>query len=1842
MKLLPLLKSAGTVVRKTIIPIYVSLGLVGCGLGSDNTNIQPIASAGNKIERFLSDADLNGNIVIQLKGTGQDNGGRITQYLWEIIAFQADDNNISLQQQVIFANPEQAETTFTVPAIDASYTLRLTVTDDAGASDSDIVRILIGSYAGNNPNVRTGIVSAGANQTVTSGDQVTLEATAENFSGDLSYEWRRISQSGLGTNLTNYKARIASFTAPDVFVTQDFVIQVRVSAQNEERTSQTTITVDPKPSSPGENVAPNANAGADQLALPGATVNLNGLGSDLDGIIASYNWTQTSDNTVIVDMTGSDTANMSFIAPNVDTLTFLRFSLQVYDDDGAVAADEVFVNINPNPPPPINRAPFARASANKTVMENVTVTLTDSGSTDADGTIDSYTWLQIGGPPIVLQTPNSASSSFTSPVFGQDTELSFQLTVTDNLGATGVDTTVVTVTANTQNVPPTADAGAGFSVSEGRIVTITGTGADPDGTIKSYLWSVIPNSFNLTLQSTNTDTVKFVAPRVTQSTQISLQFRVTDNRDASTTSVIIVTIDPIPNIVPVANAGPDQSIDSAKTVTLNGSGTDSNPGFIASYQWNVISGPAITLLSSSSASTSFLAPTVNQTSEIILELVVTDNNNAKASDTVIITVNPINAPPVANAGPDQAVASGAIVNLSGSGSDSGGAVTYQWSQTQGPTVTLVNSLAAKTRFTAPNLTQNSDIILRLTVTDNLGVAISDIVIITVLAANIPPVANAGANQTVTSGNPVLIDGSGSTDSDGNIVSYLWSQISGPALTLDSTNNNAPSLSFPAPAVTATNTIRLKLTVIDNSGDSASAFVDIIVNPANQPPIANAGPDFTAFSGDPVIITGAATDKDGTVVGYRWIYVSGPTVVLNNASTNEVSFTAAPVTQPSALVLELTVTDDQNATASDRVTINISPANKPPTANAGGDLVANSGAPVTVTGSGSDSDGQISSYLWTQTAGPSVTLSNTTTTVISFTAPSITLPTTIILQLKVTDNNNATAIDLVSIVVNVPPIANAGIDMSAASGSPVSITGSGSDIDGTISNYQWTQTTGPSVVLTAANTAIVSFTAPTVSIDTAITLQLTVTDNQQLSSASDPVTITITAPPPTTNIAPVANIAIPNRTAVSGDTVSITGSGSDSDGRIVSYNWIEFGGTTLALATANTATVSFVAPTVSAVTTFTLQLTVTDNQQAVGHALVSISVSPPAPNNILPVANAGLDKTVNEGITVVITGLASDADGSVSTTIWTQSSGPAVTLVNANTRNISLVAPPVLVQSIVVLAFTVTDNSGGTSTDVVNITVNPVNNPPVANAGADIIAQEQTPITLSGSGSSDADGTISSYLWKQIQGPVITLNTANQVQATFTAPAVTQTTILGFRLTVTDNSSASVIDTMLVTINPNNILPTANAGIDQTVTQAATVLLTGGGTDSDGTLTGFLWTQIMGTPTTPPTPTVNLILANTKDASFVAPAVTQQTSITLQLTVTDNSGGTATDLMIVTINPGNIPPIANAGLDINTNSATRVTLSGIASTDPDGTIAAYQWSQIGNLPLVTLSTPNAMTTQFTTPVVVGTPESLFFRLTVTDNLGATSIASSVIVTVYPPSSLSGRISSSPSNMVDLDVNDTSTTPVSNDGIISAQHIGNPGVLGGYVNLPRRGAAGNSFTAGDPVDVFHVTLNANQAITVYVGNPITGVNEIGLELLDTSGLVITASMSGTAIESIIAVAAGDYFIRVSAQAGASNYLLTMGTAPLQVQSNGWTLADDFIPGEVIVEFNNAGPVQQNTLSFKASEVGLTAKAGAAGRSMLMGIDKSNKSKAFSRLAVTTLNRISQDSSLQNKLDTLIAAA
>ena len=1044
--------------------------------------------------------------------------------------------------------------------------------------------------------------------------------------------------------------------------------------------------------------------------------------------------------------------------------------------------------------------------------------------------------------------------------------------------------------------------------------------------------------------------------------------------------------------VPTANAGPDQTITlPTNTATLSGSGSTTE-GTITSYRWTKVGGGNATLTNANSPTL-----TVNNLAVGIytFRLTVTDAAGNTAFDEARVTVNPevVNSPPVANAGADITITLPInSTNINGIGIDTDGSISsYNWTQRSGPSTATLSG-ATNPTLSARNLVEGT-YLFRLTVVDNDGASAFDEVNVIVKPAvvNSPPIANAGPDITVNlPTNTATLNGSGS-DSDGTIVSYAWTKISGPAVTL--TNADRPALSLSA-LVAGSYTFRL--TVTDDAGDRDSDDVNVIVVASNQSPTANAGSDISiTLPTNATNIVGRGNDPDGTIVSYLWVQIGGPTTAtLTNSNTATVS--VSNMVQ-GTYKFQLTVTDDDGAQASDIVNVIVAaaPVNEPPVANAGPDL--NIGLPVNsveLNGSGTDSDGNIVQYRWEKRSGPSSFILAGQTT------PTVTVNNlvagTYIFRLTVTDDDGATDYDEVTVVVspetvNQAPSANAGPDKNITLPiNTVTFNGSGTDSDGTIASYQWTQRSGPSTAtLSGANSA--SLTASNLVVGTYV-FRLIVVDNEGASD-SDNVTVVVSASnmPPVVYAGSDINIVLPT------NSVDIVGTASDSDGSIASTAWTQVGGTAASFTTSGT-TISL---TNLVAGTYVFRFSATDNDGATAQDDVEVIVTA---SNILPIVNAGADKTITLPTNSInITGRASDSDGTIVSYNWAKVSGPSASLTNANRATVTITN---MVEGVYVFSFTATDNDGGSRSDQVRVTVLPeaTNQTPIAEAGTNVVITLPTNIvTIHGSGT-DPDGTISSYLWTKKSGPS-SLNMVNATTASLTAESLVEGTYI-FTLTVTDDDGATDSDEVTVTVNPSNVnqSPLAKAGSDITlILPTNSTNIVGAGSDADGTIVSYLWSQVSG-------PSAATIVGASNATVSISNLV--EGTYTFNLNVTDDDNASDDDYVNVYVISSSVNqnPVANAGLDktiiLPTNS---VNLNGIAS-DLDGTVTSYAWSKISGPDAIINNRTNSVAT------VTNMVEGIYvFRLTVTDDDGATGF-DDVMVNV-----LSSDINQSPVAYAGEDVN-----------------------------------------------------------------------------------------------------------------------------------------------------------------------------------------------------------------------------
>ena len=374
--------------------------------------------------------------------------------------------------------------------------------------------------------------------------------------------------------------------------------------------------------------------------------------------------------------------------------------------------------------------------------------------------------------------------------------------------------------------------------------------------------------------------------------------------------------------------------------------------------------------------------------EVQLRTVYNDSegNQEDTSSWVTATGTPLNNSPIASAGPSQRAARGDMVTLDASGSSDpdGDTLSYSWTQdaNDAVAVTLSDDTVASPTFTAPSTL--SVLAFEVTVSDGQGGSSTDRVSVYVL--NRAPTADAGADQTVTVGNTVALDASGSSDADSDTLSYSWSQSPDDTVTVTLRGADTATPSFTA--LTSSAELHFTVAVSDDHAGLDTDEVTITVQVANQAPSANAGPDQSVNSGDTVTLDGAgSSDPDsGDTLIYSWFQRSGTSVSLSDANAVQPTFTAPAST--TSLEFRLTVTDGRGGAATDYVTITVQQPNQAPTADAGSEQSVASQATVTLDGSGSSdpNSGDTLSYSWEQLSGPTVTLSSTSVAQPTFTAP----------------------------------------------------------------------------------------------------------------------------------------------------------------------------------------------------------------------------------------------------------------------------------------------------------------------------------------------------------------------------------------------------------------------------------------------------------------------------------------------------------------------------------------------------------------------------------------------------------------------------------------------------------------------------------------------------------------------------------------------------------------------------------------------------------------------------------------------------------------------------------------
>jgi hypothetical protein len=489
---------------------------------------------------------------------------------------------------------------------------------------------------------------------------------------------------------------------------------------------------------------------------------------------------------------------------------------------------------------------------------------------------------------VTLSSPGLPEPTFTAPeVTGAGSAvLTFRLTVTDNgtPPQSVSDDVVITVTGN--STPPTANAGGNRDVDEGTLVTLDGSASvDTGGSITAHEWVQLSGE-TVKLSSNAGAVVTFEAPRVGLKAK-SLRFKLTvrDNENAEHSAEVTINIRNTKNDPPTADAGRGgEPVTQGQEVTLSGIKSSDADGddTILTYLWT--QDPAdvnqVALSSPNASSTTFTTPSIPDDAafQLNFKLSVTDEEGAislPASVVINVALGEGKLRPTADAGPDQAVGPGAVVQLDGSKSrdqDNGTITAYNWTSVN-PEVVFSDPAVVNPVFTVPaGMTPGSQMEITLTVTDNEGFVGTDDVVISV--GSNPPVVDAGEKQTVEEGTTVTLTGTSSDN--GGVASRLWTQVEGPDVVLAEPSSEDGITTFVTPIVDGVPEIlfRFEFQATDNENLASTDMVEILVTDNG---ITGINSDFLPVAGVP-FSPGGGSDNTAPI-GFKLPAKQGHIVLL---------------------------------------------------------------------------------------------------------------------------------------------------------------------------------------------------------------------------------------------------------------------------------------------------------------------------------------------------------------------------------------------------------------------------------------------------------------------------------------------------------------------------------------------------------------------------------------------------------------------------------------------------------------------------------------------------------------------------------------------------------------------------------------------------------------------------------------------------------------------------------------------------------------------------------------------------------------------------------------------------
>lgn len=1362
-------------------------------------------------------------------------------------------------------------------------------------------------------------------------------------------------------------------------------------------------------------------AGDDAFTVRGVTTRLAVFGNDYDpesNWISIVGFTQGTQGGVVAAVSGG--YQLDYTPPpgfqGVDTFTY-----RVRDPEGGEDSATVTVTVD------VDELPVAVADV-VTVAEDTPLPI-QALANDYDPDGDPIQFLSVDAT-----TPHGFTLSGTPPANfvyrananynGTDT-FSYRIT-----GSAGTVTGTVTVTITPVPDAPTAQNDS-VTTDEDSPLTFDPlvNDSDPDGDVLTVSAVGRPRFGTTTLD----------AGRITYTPNLnfygldSFTYTVMDTTGLQRTGTVYINVNSVNDPPDAVDDSVTTAEDTSKWIYVYLNDTDPDAGTVP-LNLAIVSQPAHGTATASASHTVTYTPAANFHGTDSFTYRATDVLGASDIATVTVTVTPVNDAPLGVI--DDVTASEDTpldVDVLSNDTDIDGdalSVTSVGAATKGSVAIVTLSGRTWVRY-SPNPNYSGVDSFSYSIRDPAGLSHLNIpVIVIVTPVNDPPVAVADSASTLED-TPVVINAlANDSDIDLDTLSIVGYTLGGGAAGTISLNPNKTLTYSPALNYNGTGFITYE---ISDGAATASATISLQVTAVNDPPAAI--PDTATTNEDTaVLIDVEANDSDPENQARTiWSWTSGARGTVTSSSgmlryTPSANFNGTDS-------FTYTIRDSGSLSATTTVIVTVVPVNDAPTpVNNSGTLAEDTSVTLAVLANDTDPDGDpLTIAAVTQGTKGAVSFDSQAVTY----TPATNANGSDSFTYTVSDGNGGTAVVTVSITItpvnDLPVAADDTGSLNEDGWLSVSFLANDSDIDG-----DYLRVTGVTQPLHGSvsygSTYIDYF--PAANYNGSDSFTYTVGDGKG-GTASATVSLTVVGindnPSPQSD-----SVTTPEDTPI---TFSVLTNDTDVDGDSLTITALLQGSRGVATFTATEITYT---PTANSYGSDTVRYTVSDGRGGSAYGYVYITISPV---NDPPIAVANSYTLAEDGVgnfsvlgndsdpelqTLSITGVSQGANGTVTFTSSVVTYQPAANYNGPDS-----------------FTYTVRDTPGATATATVTVTVTAVNDPPTAIADA-ITVTEDTPFPLAVLLSNDSD----------IEGSTLSFSSFGQgahgtvsFSSSLYTPAANYSGPDSFTYTVKDSNNATATATVTVTVLPVNDAPVAAADSATTPEETPiTVQVLANDSDADGdslSITGIAGTY-QGTATF------------TAESISFTPATNINGVQSIQYTISDGQGSSATGVLSITVSAVNDPPVASDDSGTTTED-TLVYLYVLSNdTDPDA----------GSTRTITGATAGAhgSTTAYNTFIAYrpsanyNGPDS--FTYTISDGAGGTASAT-VNITVTP-------VNDSPHAFDDtaMTLEDTSVVVevIVNDVEVDGDTLTLSSVTQPYPGLGSVAVNGNSLTYTPPANYF----------------------------------------------------------------------------------------------------------------------------------------------------------------------------